>query len=107
MIPRTPKEIFSIRNNIYDHSITSCTTRHTQRRDKTRQFLLKINLIVKTLLLLSQIPFFEDVGVMTLTYLDLLVQKDNLQKSQFFKGLPKVVGKLPKVISVTDDFYGV
>lgn len=34
---------------------------------------------------------------MTLTYLDLLVQKDNLQKSQFFKGLPKVVAKLPKV----------
>lgn len=49
---------------------------------------------------ISKIPFFEDVGVMTLTYLDLLVQKDNLQKSQFFKGLPKVVAKLPKRVNL-------
>jgi len=44
-----------------------------------------------------QIPYFEDVGVITLQYLDMLVQKDNLQKSQFFKGLPKVIEKLPLV----------
>jgi len=44
-----------------------------------------------------QIPYFEDVGVITLQYLDMLVQRDNLQKSQFFKGLPKVIEKLPLV----------
>ncbi len=47
---------------------------------------------------LSKIPFFEDVGAMTLQYLDSLMQRDNLQKSQFFKGLPQVIAKLPKVI---------
>ena len=46
----------------------------------------------------NQIPYFEDVGVVTLIYLDLLVQKDNLQKSQFFKDLTPVVTKLPKVV---------
>ena len=45
----------------------------------------------------TQIPYFEDVGVITLQYLDMLVQKDNLQKSQFFKGLSKVIEKLPSV----------
>jgi len=44
-----------------------------------------------------QIPYFEDVGVITLQYLDMLVQRDNLQKSQFFKGLSKVIEKLPLV----------
>ena len=34
---------------------------------------------------------------MTLQYLDSLMQRDNLQKSQFFKGLPQVVAKMPKV----------
>ncbi|ELU10963.1 hypothetical protein CAPTEDRAFT_109432 [Capitella teleta] len=45
---------------------------------------------------ISKIPFFEDVGSMTLQYLDTLMQRDNLEKSQFFKGLPQVVSKLPK-----------
>lgn len=44
-----------------------------------------------------QIPFFDDVGAMTLQYFDSLFQRDNLQKSQFYKGLPKVLPKLPKV----------
>jgi len=35
--------------------------------------------------------------VITLQYLDMLVQRDNLQKSQFFKGLSKVIEKLPLV----------
>ena len=47
-----------------------------------------------------QIPFFEDVGSMTLQYLDSLFQQDNLAKSQFFKGLPKVLTNLPKVLEV-------
>lgn len=45
----------------------------------------------------SQIPFFDDVGAVTLQYIDSLFQRDNLQKSQFYKGLPKVLPKLPKV----------
>lgn len=35
------------------------------------------------------------MGVKTLTYLDSLLQWDNLQKSQFYKGLPEALTKLP------------
>ncbi|XP_071453052.1 SCY1-like protein 2 [Hetaerina americana] len=42
-----------------------------------------------------KIEYFEDVGVKTLNYLDSLFQWDNLQKSQFYKGLPQVIPKLP------------
>ena len=47
-----------------------------------------------------QINFFEDVGCMTLQYMDSLFQQENLQKSKFFKGLPKIIVKLPKRINV-------
>ena len=51
----------------------------------------------KTLNCLShfQINYFDDVGVKTLNYLDSLFQWDNLQKSQFYKGLPQIIPKLP------------
>lgn len=49
---------------------------------------------------MTKIPFFDDVGAMTLQYFDTLFQRDNLQKSQFFKGLPKVIPKLPKRVVV-------
>ena len=49
-------------------------------------------------LVFFQIPYFEDVGTMTLQFMDTLFQRDNLQKSQFFKGLPKIIEKLPKVL---------
>lgn len=49
--------------------------------------------IVDTLCL--QIPYFDDVGVKTLNYLDSLLQWDNLQKSKFYKGLPEALTKLP------------
>ncbi|XP_066139068.1 SCY1-like protein 2 [Euwallacea fornicatus] len=42
-----------------------------------------------------KIPYFHDVGIKTLTYLDSLLQWDNLQKSQFYKGLPEALKKLP------------
>eukprot|EP00064_Thunnus_orientalis_P006463 superscaffoldBa00000672_g6481 len=45
---------------------------------------------------MTKIPFFDDVGAVTLQYFDSLFQRDNLQKSQFYKGLPKVLPKLPK-----------
>lgn len=47
-----------------------------------------------------KIPFYEDVGVKTLTYLDSLLQWDNLQKSQFYKGLPEALVKLPQRVKV-------
>lgn len=47
-----------------------------------------------------QIPFFDDVGIKTLTYLDSLLQWDNLQKSQFYKGLPEALSKLPQRVKV-------
>ncbi|XP_028672526.1 SCY1-like protein 2 isoform X2 [Erpetoichthys calabaricus] len=49
---------------------------------------------------MTKIPFFDDVGAMTLQYFDTLFQRDNLQKSQFYKGLPKVLPKLPKRVVV-------
>ncbi|OCT87626.1 hypothetical protein XELAEV_18021323mg [Xenopus laevis] len=49
---------------------------------------------------ITKIPFFDDVGVVTLQYFDSLFQRDNLQKSQFFKELPKVLQKLPKRVVV-------
>uniref|UniRef100_A0A8C5V4W2 SCY1-like protein 2 n=1 Tax=Microcebus murinus TaxID=30608 RepID=A0A8C5V4W2_MICMU len=49
---------------------------------------------------MTKIPFFDDVGAVTLQYFDTLFQRDNLQKSQFFKGLPKVLPKLPKRVIV-------
>lgn len=42
-----------------------------------------------------KIEYFMDIGVRTLNYLDKLFQWDNLQKSQFYKGLPQVMKQLP------------
>ncbi|KAJ8918976.1 hypothetical protein NQ315_016880 [Exocentrus adspersus] len=47
-----------------------------------------------------KIPFFDDVGIKTLTYLDSLLQWDNIQKSQFYKGLPEALSKLPQRVKV-------
>ncbi|CAH0399667.1 unnamed protein product [Chilo suppressalis] len=47
-----------------------------------------------------KIPYFEDVGVKTLNYLDSLFQWDNLQKSQFYKGLPQIIQKMPHRICI-------
>ncbi|VEN63696.1 unnamed protein product [Callosobruchus maculatus] len=47
-----------------------------------------------------KIPYFDDVGIKTLTYLDSLLQWDNLQKSQFYKGLPEALTKLPQRVKV-------
>lgn len=40
------------------------------------------------------------MGIKTLTYLDSLLQWDNLQKSQFYKGLPEALTKLPHRVKV-------
>ncbi|XP_028172780.1 SCY1-like protein 2 [Ostrinia furnacalis] len=47
-----------------------------------------------------KISYFEDVGVKTLNYLDSLFQWDNLQKSQFYKGLPQIIQKMPHRICI-------
>uniref|UniRef100_A0A8C2XNE7 Protein kinase domain-containing protein n=1 Tax=Cyclopterus lumpus TaxID=8103 RepID=A0A8C2XNE7_CYCLU len=49
---------------------------------------------------MTKIPFFDDVGAVTLQYFDSLFQRDNLQKSQFYKSLPKILPKLPKRVVV-------
>ena len=49
---------------------------------------------------LQQLPYFEDFGVKTLTNLDAQFQWDNLQKSQFYKGLPTVLPKLPPRVCI-------
>lgn len=55
---------------------------------------------VSTGILSFQIDFFEDVGVKALVYLDNLYQIDNLQKSQFYKGLPQIIQNLPHRICI-------
>lgn len=49
---------------------------------------------------LTKVPYFDDVGVKTLSYLDSLFQWDNLQKSKFYKGLPQIIQKLPHRINM-------
>lgn len=49
---------------------------------------------------MTKIPYFEDVGVKTLNNLDTQFQWDNLQKSQFYKGLPQVLPRLPHRVSL-------
>lgn len=46
-----------------------------------------------------QIPYFDDFGVKTLSYLESLYQWENLQKSKFFKGLPQILEKFPERIN--------
>ena len=48
----------------------------------------------------SKVHYFEDVGVKTLANLDAQFQWDNLQKSQFYKGLPHVLPRLPQRVCV-------
>lgn len=48
----------------------------------------------------TKISFFEDIGAKTLQYLDSLFQWDNLQKSQFYKGLPQIIAKMPKRVNL-------
>ena len=45
---------------------------------------------------LAKIPFFQDVGAVTLQYLDTLFQWDKAQRTTFYKGLKKVLEKLPQ-----------
>ena len=52
-----------------------------------------------------QISFFENVAAMTLQYLDSLVQRDDMAKSQFFRGLYKIMSKLPKVSSFLQTYF--
>lgn len=40
------------------------------------------------------------MGVKTLNYLDCLLQWDNVQKSQFYRGLPEALSKLPQRVKV-------
>ncbi|UYV68367.1 SCYL2, partial [Cordylochernes scorpioides] len=47
-----------------------------------------------------ELKYFDDLGVKTLQYLDSLYQWDNLQKSQFFKGLPQVIIQTPKILLI-------
>merc|ERR1719167_1107520 len=49
---------------------------------------------------LQQLPYFDDFGVKTLNNLDSQFQWDNLQKSQFYKGLPSILPKLPPRVSL-------
>lgn len=46
---------------------------------------------------LAQIIYFDDPLLKTLNYLDALCQMDNCQKMHFFKGLPQILIKFPKV----------
>lgn len=45
----------------------------------------------------TKIVYFEDPLLKTFNYLDSLMQMDNTQKMQFFKNLPSILDKFPKV----------
>jgi len=64
------------------------------------QLVVTVTLCIYFSNLLLQIEFFEDVGVKTLNYLDSLFQWDNLQKSQFYKGLPQIIQNLPHRVCI-------
>ncbi|XP_062616324.1 SCY1-like protein 2 isoform X2 [Saccostrea cucullata] len=49
---------------------------------------------------LMKVDFFDDVGTVTLQFMDTLFQRDNLQKSEFFRGLPKIMKNLPKRVNL-------
>ena len=49
---------------------------------------------------MQQLPYFDDFGVKTLASLDSQFQWDNLQKSQFYKGLPAVLARLPPRVAL-------
>ncbi|CAF1947799.1 unnamed protein product [Rotaria magnacalcarata] len=48
----------------------------------------------------SKVPFFQDVAVKTLEYLDSLFQVDHIQRSMFYKSLPQVIDKLPMRVNL-------
>uniref|UniRef100_A0A2C9JXV3 Protein kinase domain-containing protein n=1 Tax=Biomphalaria glabrata TaxID=6526 RepID=A0A2C9JXV3_BIOGL len=48
---------------------------------------------------MMKIPFFEDMACIALQYIDSLYQRENIEKSNFFKGLPKIIECLPKRVS--------
>jgi SCY1-like protein 2 len=48
----------------------------------------------------TKVTYFDDIGVKTLANLDSQFQWDNLQKSQFYKGLPQVLPRLPHRVAV-------
>ena len=43
----------------------------------------------------SKLNIFEDIHVRTLQYLDSLFQWDNLEKANFYKGLPEILNAMP------------
>ena len=48
----------------------------------------------------ARVPYFDNIQLLTLRYIDTLVQKDDVSKAQFMKGLPKVLPSLPRRILI-------
>lgn len=49
---------------------------------------------------LSKVPYFDDIGVKSLSYLDTLFQRDNQDKAKFYKGLSQIIKMLPARINL-------
>eukprot|EP00118_Oscarella_pearsei_P002048 m.9311 g.9311 ORF g.9311 m.9311 type:complete len:1208 (+) comp21266_c0_seq1:2-3625(+) len=49
---------------------------------------------------MTKSPLFDDIAIVTLQYLDTLMQKEDIHKSQFFKTLHKVLPRLPKRVTL-------
>lgn len=69
-------------------------------RDQVRLLLHATPQLRPDALQLSKVPYFDDVGVKTLSYLDQMFQWDNMQKSQFYKSLPQIIPQLPHRVCV-------
>ena len=72
----------------------------TDLREYLKMLLSTTAELRPTAIQLTKISFFDDVGVKTLTNLDSQFQWDNVQKSQFYKGLPQIVPKLPQRLAI-------
>ena len=53
-----------------------------------------------TALQFQQSPYFDSILMHTVKYLDLIAEKTQANKSQFFKGLVNVLGQFPKRVIV-------
>ncbi|XP_014211928.1 SCY1-like protein 2 [Copidosoma floridanum] len=94
------KNVFNYKSYIDELKTIICSTRNfdlPETLKKTLKLILYSDLELRPdAYQFIKIEYFNDIEVKTLIYLDKLFQWDNLQKSQFYKGLPQILIKFPR-----------